>query len=280
VSYKLYQFNGITLPLGMAEDDLSTGEVETSLVASVGGVFNAWGTGVRLPRKQTITQRGIYWAELTYLIDHSGNHIKDHANNRILVGTASNRLRGHIDALKRLIGQQASLTRYRMDDAATQWKTARLLKVQHDQVATDLNYSNLRSTWETTMAGWRSLTQCSVSAPYSAVGIFLAHNAGDMPVYDGVLTITASSTITTLTIATDHGVDLRWTGSLAAGAALVLDCGAQTILNAGANAYTGLSIGTGHTVAGWLPLDVGDNIITITGDGAATVVLTWYDQFA
>ncbi|MBK8772665.1 MAG: hypothetical protein IPM06_19870 [Rhizobiales bacterium] len=280
MAYKLYQFAGVTLPTGAPEDDQSTGETPTSLVNSVGGVFNAWGADVRLARKQTFTQKGIYSGVTTYLVDHSGNHILDHSGNRILVGSAGTMMRGKVDALKRLQGRQGSVTRYRLSDAAIHFKTARLLKVQHDATFSDYNMATLRSTFETTMVNWRATAQRSATMAYTGVAFANTNNRGEFTVDDAILTITASSTITTLTITTDNGTDLRWTGTLASGQALVINAGTQTVTKAGVNAYSGFSFGAGHTVATWLPLAVGDNLLSIAGNGAGTAVLTWYDQFA
>ena len=51
MAYRLHMFGSVPLPLGMAEDDLSTGTVDSGLAASVGGAFDAMAAR-RLPRRR------------------------------------------------------------------------------------------------------------------------------------------------------------------------------------------------------------------------------------
>lgn len=279
MAYRLHMFGSVLLPLGMAEDDLSTGAVDSGLMASVGGAFDALAGRRLLPRWRSIGHTGTYWATESYLVRGSDFFV-DHLGNYLIPGAPDTLLRQQVDALRSRLGAVGSLWRLREDDGSLQWVTARLMSVGYDQRVEDRLSATLRSTFETLMAGWRSQAARTASVAYPAAARrLLIHNGGNLPVDDAILTITASSTITSLTI-TMTGVDLRWTGSLTAGQTLTIDCGRRTVVKAGASAYAGWSLGSGHTAAGWLPLAVGDNLLQVTGSGAGTVAATWYDQFA
>lgn len=272
-------FGSVKLPLGMAEDDLSTGTVDSSLVDAIGGAFDALGSRQRLPRRRTITHTGMYTGQKTYLVTHTGAHLVSHTGARLMVGDAKKVLRGQVDALRAKLGQVDSLWRLREDDGALQWVTARLLSVGYDQTVDAVQTAKLRSTFETLMVGWRSQAQQVASGSMAAVGTLLVHNGGDLPVEDALISVTATSTITSLSITTPSGVALAWTGSLAAGQTLTIDCGARTVKRGSVSLYSGFSLGGGHTVAGWLPLAVGDNFLKVTGTGAGTITVRWYNKF-
>jgi len=111
-----------------------------------------------------------------------------------------------------------------------------------------------------------SYTETMASSPH----IITVTNGGNGVCRDAIITITAgAANITALTIATGY-TDIDWTGTLVAGNALVLDCGAKSILNNGVNAYSGFSYGAVHTLSGWLELPPGDTAITITFTGGST----------
>lgn len=278
--YKLYQFDGITLPSASPDDDISTGAVDAALIDVPGGAVDAWGATAKDPRKQIISQSGLVFGIDTYLVDESGNHILDDLGNIIAIGTAANMERLQVDALKRLNGRRATLTRKRLDDSVIHWKTARLLGVQHNQTARGAAVSLLRSTFETAMVGWRGATEQRATVTYPTGNTIIVTNQGDFQINDAVFAITVSSTVTAVQVTSTTGIDLRWTGSAAAGYSLVIDAGKQSVLLAGANAYSGFSLGTGHTVAGWLPLPVGNTTLALTITGAGLVEVIYYDQYA
>ena len=284
--YRIYQFGAVPLPPAMPEDDLSTGAVDSTLVGSAGGgMYDAWGTARRLPRKQQITYRGMFeisdggrfeTSRTQYLIDHAGNFIVDHAGNRIVADYAALAMRRNVDALKAQEGTRQNLYRRREDDGAVEWKLARLLKVGQVREIDDAGaVARLDLTFETAQAAWRAAVATTITAALPA-GLALA-NGSDVPVNDGVLTVTASGTISQVRI-TGPGIDLTWAGSLTTGQALVLDAGAQTLRRAGVDVYSGISRGAGHTAAGWLALPTGAAVIFVTANGAGTASLSYYEQ--
>src|SRR5690606_12646067 len=152
-------------------------------------------------------------------------------NVPIVVGTAALLMRDARDMLTAKIGVRGSLWRRRESDSAAQWRTARLLSVGGTRVVSDVDaIVNLTANFETTMPGWRASAQSTASLLSNA----LVSVGGTLPVRHAVLTVTASATITAVTVySAERGIDWTWTGTLAAGASLVVNDEAQTITNAG-----------------------------------------------
>jgi hypothetical protein len=285
--YSIYQFDGIALPVYNQEHDLGTGTVDSTLLSSVGGTYDVWAGIQRTPRSHKFTLSGLYEAAegTVYLTDHAGNNIVDHASNRLIVGTAENWLRGQVDALRARLGVAGELRRRRVDDTSVwQWKTARLLAVgqkpelQHRNVLAKMDL-----VFETAMSSWRDSALDTVTGTLVAggqVGLLLSGD-GNATIEDSTISVAASGgAITSVQIAAPElGVDLRWTGTIADGRTLAIDCGAQTVLNGGTPAYSGFSLGTGHTARGWLPLPPGLYVMVVSSDGPGSVTSRHYDQW-
>lgn len=113
------------------------------------------------------------------------------------------------------------------------------------------------------------------------------NNGGNKPVTDLILTITAGSAdITALTIACTNGEGIfsfTYSGTIAAGEALVIDCGARTIKNDGTADYVNFAKGGTHNRAKWLVLAEGDNTVTVTitgGSTDSTFLPSFFDKWA
>jgi hypothetical protein len=112
-------------------------------------------------------------------------------------------------------------------------------------------------------------------------------NGGNATVKNCVLTIRAGlGSITGVLIQRKVGSTvyehLTWAGTLASGKDLVINCGAHTVTNDGANAYSGFALGASHRTDDWLRLLSGANTIeiTLTGGGATDISsagFTFYD---
>lgn len=281
--YRNLRFGSAYLPDRMPEDDLDTGDAEGTLVDSVGGAFDHWGDRRRLPRKDVIQHRGKYVGEKTYWVDHLGNYIVDHLGNRIIIGTAEQMLRSQVDAIKAKEGQRDSLWRQREDDGALQWKTARLLRVNHTQTVNEAKIiAECFLAFETLMAGWRdeaaAITSRSVSD--GVLDFLNVHNDGVYTVEDAVLTVARTSGTITAVRVTGSGIDLSWSGSIEAGETLTIDAGQQTVQIGDGDEYSGFALNAGHTADTWLPLSAGQNIlhVTVTG-GNADVSVEHYAQW-
>ena len=87
------------------------------------------------------------------------------------------------------------------------------------------------------------------------------NNAGNLPVRNVVFTITAGATALTNPKLSGAGMDLWYTGTIAAGKSFVVDCGSLSVLNDGVDAYANLALGTGHTIEHWCNLPPGNTTI-------------------
>jgi hypothetical protein len=95
------------------------------------------------------------------------------------------------------------------------------------------------------------------------------HN-GSAPQPDVVFSITAVAGAVTAVIITNilTGHVLTWSGTLAAGKTLVIDCGAQSVLNDGVDDYASLTPPTNRDE--WMLLDPGLNPVSVSVTEAGT----------
>ena len=281
MAYLITTFDGVPLPLYDPEQDDSAAEALSTLLDSVGGTFDYYGTANRLPRKYGIEVSGIYVGETEYLVDDADNYIVDEAGNYIIAGTAVNRLRDQIQALRAKLGVRGTLTRIRQDDNVQQTITARLLQVRHDKRQQEMaRLAKLTCLFESVQTAWQaaSATTTTGNATDGVQMGLTVSNGGDVTVYDATLTIARTSgTITAITIV-GSGISLAWTGSTTG--TLTINCGAKTVRIGSTDSYNGFSLGSGHTSRGWLPLAPGITplVVTVTG-GNATVTIRHYNQF-
>lgn len=283
MAYRYIEFDGVPLPAANFEQQHDTAPIESDLLDSVGGVFAYHGNAQKRARRQTISLRGIYWGETSYLVDEAGNPIVDEAGNRLIAGDATAMLRSQVDALRAKRGVRGPLTRVRIDDGAEQWLTARLLQIAWQRTRPDMAVrAELSCQFESAMTAWRAETATSVTVSAAAdvpTGL-LAQNGGDIPVMDAVLTVAHTSGAITAVRVQGPGIDWTWTGAIEAGQTLTVDDGAQTMRVGSADAYSGWSRQTGHTAPGRLPLAVGDTALTVTlTGGAGDVTLLHYNRF-
>jgi hypothetical protein len=287
-SYQIYEFDGVALPLYNANQDLSTGIVDSPLIASAGGIVDVWPGIQRAPRSTKLSVSGIYASPegTLMLVDYTGAQIVDHAGNRIYIATAPQHLRQQVDALRAKTGVVGRLWRRRWDDqAVAQWKTARLMSVaersdrQHRTIM-----AQVECAFECPMANWRDASADVLTANLSSGGQvgMLLDSSGNATIDDSTLTIAAvGGAISAITIAVpDLGIDLRWTGSLADGRTLTIDCGAQVVrIGSSTGVYSGFSLGPGHTARSWLPLPPGLWAMLVGADGPGTVQSSHFDQW-
>lgn len=286
MAYKLVEFDGVSLPLYNAGQALGVAPVESTLVNSVGSVFDYYGARQRLARRYTISAEGEMLGETVYLIDAAGNRLVDEAGNALIAGSPAANLRGLLQALRSKIGVRGTLWRQRLDyPTAMEWITARCLDVSWDREVTERTVrARVKCTFESTMTAWRAAaaTVASVSASANTLTGLRITVAGDAPVNDVVLRVQRTSgTITAVRVTVgDLGVDWTWTGSIGASETLTLDAGARTVRENNVDVYSGLSFAAAHTARGWLPLAPGMHACQVlcTG-GAATVSATHYDQW-
>lgn len=283
--YQIDQFDGVALPTYNPDQELAPAAVDSTLVASIGASFDRAGSRREMATRHAVRVRGWFESsETIYLVDHAGNRIVDHAGNQIIVATALGWLRGQVENLSGRVGQRGTLWRKRWDATSVrQWKTARLLRVNlpHDYTRR-LYVVECECQFESTMAAWRAATATTTSGSIAAAGYvgLTISNGGQVQVDDAVMTITATAAISSVRVeCTAAGISLAWAGSLGAGSSLVIDAGAKTVRNAGADAYSGFSLEAGHTADGWLPLAKGVTPMMVYLSAAGAVSLAHYNQF-
>ena len=194
-------------------------------------------------------------------------------------------MRAKLAALKSLVGRRSRL--WRTDGVAHQWRLARCLRLDSDLEAGLPAHSEIRLSFELDAGPWngtgRSATITLDTSPKSQA----VTNGGNVIQRDVVLTVTAvGSPITALWIhnfAVGHESAIHYWGAIAAGQALVLDCGAGTVRNHGVDDYARLMLLAGHTMREWLRLAPGSNTIRVTrtgGGAASTCILAYHDAWA
>lgn len=281
--YLYTEFGIVDLPLYNHEQDHATGDVDSSLVTTPNAAYDYLGTTRRLTKRQTIAVKGTYHDELDYLVDQAGNFVVDQAGNLIVVGAAGDTLRNQLDRLKAMLGRSDQLWRTDYSAGLRRWKQARLLKVEHPTTVSNRTvFANIGATFETNQAAWRNET--GTTTPLVLVNgsnIATVDVLGTEDVNDAIVTITATGTITSahVTLAAT-GVDFTWTGTLAIGNALVIDCGKLTVKNNGVDAYSGFTLAAGHTAPGWLQLLAQSaNSVVVVVNAAGNLSVAHYDQW-
>lgn len=284
MTHTLTYFDDTPLPDAVPEDNLSTGLTQSSLLDSLGGGYNYFGTTQRLPRSQQFTHKGKYVGEVLYRVTSSGDYrVTDDGTYRVTAPSKAADLAGKVDDIKAKIGSWGQVWRKRIADGVLTWKQSRLLQVIHEETVENADVvSEVECVFETLDVGWRSAAAVttSVGATNGIPAALNVQNSGSIPVRDAILRVARTSgTITQVTI-TGVGIDITWTGSIGASQTLTIDAGKQTILRSTTDQYSGFTLNVGHTVDDWLPLVVGANIflVTVTG-GNATVSVEHYDQW-
>ncbi len=256
MSYKLISFDGVDLPSYNRESGLDTAPPLDGFVGTVLGGYDSYGSDMAPASTPfSLNVRGIVSLETD-------------ADQRAA-----------IDGLRATSRRRGRLFRQADDDDSEQWCYARLQQIAHRRITGVNGYQVLELSWlvESEWYGESIVSSVSLgSSPYA----FAVENGGNRMVSDAILTVTAGDVaMTAVTITTTNGTHLVWAGTLAAGDQLIFNCGSKSITNDGANAYSGLTYGAGHTIDDWLRVEGGMNItITYTGGGAgATVAIAFYE---
>lgn len=183
-------------------------------------------------------------------------------------------------ALRALYGKRDKLYRVR-DGAGTEWVYARLTQIDVQRGLNDTLMQSLGFTWQIEEAVWSGSAHDVVGTLSGGTTNMSLPNAGNARVDNAVITVTVAGTpLTGLTMLVAGTSQIAWAGTVAVGNAIILNCGAHTVRNNGADAYNGFSYGTAHYVSRWLELEPGTTTFTVirTGGGTATTVgVAYYD---
>lgn len=189
-----------------------------------------------------------------------------------------------------------------MADGTMRFCWARLARIRHERAWRNTLFVPVELTFEVPNPGWNGTGHGAQwrldEGEVLDAGLYLDYDAAVALEADGSTTITLANggnrTVNNVVISLTAGAasisnirfqlspcDFTFTGTVAAGKTLDIDCGTRSVLNDGADAYASLTLGGAHSVADWLQLAAGSNdlVMTYSGNagGDATVELEYYD---
>ena len=266
MSYFYERFGEITLPIFNRDANLAPAAAKARIVSAAAGAFDADGSG-------RSAQQFPHSLSIDAFVSED-----DAAAQRVL-----------LDAVRAAVGTRAYLYRRADDDETVQRAHCRLVNLTIDRSYKQRRaYQPIRmefqqlEAWAGTATSWVlddgevlddgltvDASDYSVSLT-SVPALQTIEVGGNLPVTDAILTVTAGSAALSNPAFTATDVDLRWTGTIPIGQSLVIDCGAASVLLAGADAYSGLSLGAGHAIEEWLRLEPGSTPLTLNVSGTLT----------
>lgn len=265
--YRLYSFAGAVLPDAFSEFQADTPEAWDGLVERVGGgpAFDTLGTDTA----PLLAPYGLVYRSL-------------------FTAASLGALEASLATWRALVGQRGVLTRRLISAATYYWTWARLMQVRY-QVEPRHGFGGWAPVeWRFLVLSefWQAASTSTVSYALDATPKTCAvSNVGNAVVRDCVLKITAvSSPITALGIAILGVAGMTYSGTIAAGDYLEIDCGARTVRNgAGADMYGSFTLTSNHKSEDWLPLPAGATNVYVSkagGSSASTAAFTWYAKYA
>jgi hypothetical protein len=252
MSYKIYRFGSTVLPNYNPVNDIGAGPAKLAMLdLPGGGVFDALGAdqapvgGVRITKECTL-----------------------HDETESGLETAYTNLRS-------LIGKRDQLHRLHFSSGYEQWVYARLAQVRGYRRPMDILTLDVVLEFVQISPIWNGNSHNDDWGLTSNPATAQIYNNGNAIVEDVIITITAAgSNITNLVIrkkvgGTTYG-HLIYTGTIAVGQSLVIDCGARSVKNNGSPDYAHFSLGPDQKNDAWIRLGAGLNNIEITRTGGST----------
>ncbi|MEM7131167.1 MAG: hypothetical protein AAF702_32930 [Chloroflexota bacterium] len=279
-SYKFFGLN--ILPELNTEHEVSTGEVDSSLIKTVNGrAVNYLGSTRRLPSIQTFSLEGYLIEEINTIGDESSNLLVDESGSFLIASEEGAYLRTQVQTLRRQVGVWGQLYINDWYTADLKYKWCRLMKVgQTSTYKEKRQVALLRLLFETKSATWKTTTK-TVTTKSLVLGanVFQVENDGEEDVRDGILTFTATgSTVGSISFRLGNA-DWSWSGSLPVGSALVFDSGKMTVKLSGQGDYNGLTYSTAHIEDALFRIVPGPNVASISTDQACDIKMEHFDQW-
>jgi hypothetical protein len=268
MSYKLETFGTYTLPNYDPENDLGAGDPNLSTIdLPGGGAFDALGSDPAPIGAYDLMKRCTAYNE----------------------DVAA--LKADFYNLRSWYGKRDKLYRRIFSDNSLEWAYARFKRMRGTRKPGDKFGYQLELIFEVLSPTWSGavhshlFTKAQIAA---ASGVISLTNAGNVNQDDVIITVTGSGSNITGVVAKKTSAsgstiynDLTWTGVLAAGQQLVIDCGAYTVKKQGdPAAYDTFALGAGHQADQWFRLWASANRIEVAitgGDNAATIKFDYYD---
>jgi hypothetical protein len=266
MAYYLERFGTQELPLYNVTHDLDVVAAKNTIVRTVLNGFDSAGSGQadqNLP--QAIRYKGV-----------------------ILESTVS-AWRTAVDALRATARTRAQLWRRAEDNDEVQWCYARFISGQTTRDANRPPFEYEASLQFMQLSPWVGhdyTTWVLDEGDYLDTALYLDEegwtftlstspkactvtNGGNRSTNNVRLAVTAgSASITSITFACGDA-EFTYSGTVASGHILVIDCGAQSVSNTTSD-YANFALTSNHTIEDWIRLDPGDNIITVTKTGGGT----------
>lgn len=288
MAYVIYSFDGVSVPTYLQDGDqqnIGTGAALTNFVQlASGNFFDNYGSG-RSPRGiRSITKTGYIW------------------------GATAADTKDTLDTWRSKIGVRAKLY-VQYDDATQRWQWARLENVSSPRRGSDKgDWIAVDFTWVTADQWWRGTAHptggwvwgdstwtfgdgtATFGEDYQTFTLdanpdsFTLSNGGNIDTNNLRMSIIPSEAMSFLSISNyTNAAVIGYTGTVAAGQELIIDCGAMSVTLNGNDAFS--SFYKLHTAAPWMPLSPGDNSLSIlytaadslTGDD---MLFSWTDAWA
>jgi uncharacterized protein YaiE (UPF0345 family) len=254
-------FGALTLPTAAPTQDVGAGSVDAPVISLPGGgVYDPYGNEI-IPRKgQKVTVQGAF----------TGANVA--AREALAV------------AAYPLLGTRGTLSRVPDATARTETIQARLIDLSFSRTADHNRHWPYSFTFLLLERCWSGAAESPSVALDASPKNLACPNAGNVRVTNPVVTITAqTSTITSVTVAVTGVSSWTYTGGIAAGESLVVDCGALTVENNGSDDYAHFALGAAHAIDDWLRIEPGGTTIRVTktgGGATSTVALSYKDGWA
>jgi hypothetical protein len=263
VGFKITSFDGTNLPTALGDSgsmDLSSGAALSPIISLPGGhVYDAWGAS-QSPRPSV---------RLPY--------------SCLLTGTES-AMQTALNTWYAKVGKRGSLVRTG-GDAATHSVTARLVSVDITRGKAHYHHLPIALAFDVILP-WKGAASTNTVGPAATPLTLEPVHGGNALVTNPIFTITApgGAAVTGVSIQhADGGYYIKWTGTLAATKQLIIDCGAMSVHNDGADAYSGFSFDATHIHDEWMVVKVSpaqDIYVAFTGAATATAKIDFYDGWA
>ncbi len=235
------------LPILGGEQPLGGGGARSGRVGLAGGgSYDVWGNDRAPARAQDVTVTG-WWP-----------------------GASEDAMESKLATLKALEGVRSKLWRSNGVDA--QWRWARLMQVEDAASRGTPATDEISLTFEMATGVWNGTPHDDVTTLNVSPKTITVANGGNMRVGDAVVMVTAGSApITALSIAISGVSKFTYSGTIAVGKSVVIDCGALSVHNDGVDDYEHFALDTNlHTISEWLRLEPGNNSVVVTITGGAT----------
>jgi hypothetical protein len=277
----LYQFGGVSIP-GARGRFQWPAQARPSVVPTINGNFDA---------------AGLSAADMQFPVALTYTGAVVNADTSVVAD--------QLDVLRALTGTAARLSVWSMAENAARWAWARLVNVSPEMGATNRSVITfvlqfqVFSIWHGFAHGggitnsyahstlfanglWSDFDHATNIA--SSGDVVPLWNGGNTAVHDpGIIVQAGSAAITYLKLSLPSVAEWEYTGTIALGTYLVIDCGARTIRNDGADAFAAWQRTANHLTADWLTLAPGNSPLTVTftgGDTDSSLLATYADGWA